>query len=93
MNLLSVIRGKLVTHFPHVLSHIEEQDLSLEAAFSPIFLTISIYHMPLDLAARIFEVFLIEGETFLIRLLMKMVELKQSKIITLTEHELLEYLR
>lgn len=76
MNLLSVVRGKLLSHFPHVLNHMEDQDLSLEAAFSPLFLTISIYHMPLEIAARIFEVFLIEGETFLIRFLMKMIELK-----------------
>jgi hypothetical protein len=65
----------------------------MAACFSPIFLTLCIYHLPLPFATRIFECFLAEGETLLIRLVLRLVELNRIKILSLQEHELLEYLR
>jgi hypothetical protein len=67
--------------------------LSLAAAFSPVFLTLFIYHIPLPVSTRILELFMIEGETSLIRLLMKMLELKRYKILNLYEQALLDYLK
>lgn len=63
------------------------------AAFSPIFLTLYIYHIPLPLATRIFELFLVEGELALIRISVKMLEYKRDKVLSLRDHELLEYIR
>jgi hypothetical protein len=65
----------------------------LAACFSPVFLTLCIYHLPLPYATRIFECFLIEGETLLIRLVLNLVQISLGKILTLHEHELLDFLR
>lgn len=65
----------------------------MAAAFSPVFLTLFIYHIPLPVGTRILELFMIEGESALIRLLMKMLDLKRTKVLHLLEQQLLDYLR
>ena len=65
----------------------------MAAAFSPVFLTLFIYHIPLPVGTRILELFMIEGESALIRLLMKMLDLKRTKLLHLLEQQLLDYLR
>lgn len=58
-----------------------------------MFLTIYIYHIPLPVATRFFELFIVEGEVALLRILLKMLDFKRTKILSLTEHDLLNYLR
>ena len=89
MSLLDLLRDRMLKEEPEILGHIEEQDLCLAAAFSPIFITLYIYHIPLPVATRIFEIFIVEGEVALMRILLKMLEHKREKILTLFEHELL----
>jgi Rab-GTPase-TBC domain len=97
MSLLALLRERLNTHLPDVLAHLDQRDLSLVAAFSPIFLTLYIYHLPLPVSTRFFESFLFEGETVLLRILFKMLHHKRSKILSMTRddggQELLRYLR
>lgn len=49
--------------------------------------------MPLDIATRIFEVFIIEGETSLIKILFKMLHHKEKKIMGMEDGELMGFLR
>lgn len=49
--------------------------------------------MPHDVATRIFDVFLLDGEEVIIRLLLKMIKLKQNQIIKKKELDLLQYMR
>jgi hypothetical protein len=63
------------------------------AAFSSLFITLFVYDLPLDLAVRIFEMFLLDGQALLIKLLVRMVTLKQKKILTMGVYELLKYIR
>ena len=93
MSLLDLLRDRMLRHMPEILYHIESQDLSLAAAFSPVFLTLFIYHIPLPVGIRILELFIVEGESALIRVLLKMLDLKRDKILILYEHALLNYLR
>jgi hypothetical protein len=93
MNLLDLLRSRMEIQEPELLYHIEEEDFTLAAAFSPIFLTLYIYHIPIPVATRIFEMFMVEGETALLRILFKMLEHKRSKILSLHEHRLMNYLR
>lgn len=65
----------------------------MEVAFSPIFITLFIYQIPLAISTRIFEFFLIEGEVVLVRVLFKMLDHKRKKILRLKEYELLNYIR
>ena len=93
MSLLELLRDRMFRHQSDILQHIESQDLSLAAAFSPVFLTLFIYHIPLPVGTRILELFMIEGEAALIRLLMKMLDIKRFKIMHLYEQALLDYLK
>jgi hypothetical protein len=93
MNLLSLINDRLSKDDPALLRHLKEQDLSLGAAFSPIFITLFIYQVPLPIATRIFECFILDGEIALIRVLLRMLYCKRDRILELKECELLTYLR
>ena len=63
------------------------------AAFSPIFITLYIYKVPLKVATRIFESFIVGGEAALIKILFKMMAHKRRKIMSMNDEKLLEYLR
>jgi hypothetical protein len=94
MSLLSLLRERLNTHLPDLLCHLDNRDISLVAAFSPIFLTLYIYHIPVPIATRFFEAFLFEGETVLLRILFKLLNHKRKKILTLSrDQDLLKYLK
>lgn len=41
----------------------------MAAAFSPIFITLYIYQIPLNIAIRVFELFMLEGEIVLLKVL------------------------
>jgi len=57
--------------------------LEIEGTFSPLIMTLFVYLTPFDIATKLFELFLIEGELLLIRIILKMIELKQRKILLL----------
>ena len=63
------------------MQHLTENDFSVGAAFSPLFITLYIYEIEHDYAMRIFESFILDGEQALLRVLYKMIELKQNKIL------------
>ena len=69
------------------------QDISLGAAFSPVFLTLFVYQVPLAIATRIFECFILDGEIALVKVLLRMLYSKRETILKLKEVELLTYLR
>jgi len=62
------------------LRHLENEDISMVAAFSPISFLYA-YMIPVNLATRIFEYFLFEGETALMKVLFRMLEHKRKKIL------------
>ena len=62
MNLLAVAKERLLREDPVLLEYLERNDLSMEAAFSPLFITLYIYRIPLTIATRIFEAFILDGE-------------------------------
>jgi hypothetical protein len=79
---------------PDLLAHLDSKDISLVAAFSPIFLTLYIYQIPLPIATRFFEAFLFEGEIVLLRILFKLLNHKRKKILSLSrDQDLLKYLK
>jgi hypothetical protein len=55
--------------------------LNVAAAFSSMFITLFIYDLPQAQAIRIFEMFLLDGEKLLIKMLVRMIKLKQKKIL------------
>ena len=55
-------------------------------------MTIFVYLAPLEIATRLFEVFLIDGDLALARILLNMIELKQVEILRREDRELQSYI-
>ena len=55
-------------------------------------MTICIYLTPVEIATRLFEVFLIDGDFALARVFLNMIELKQVEILKRQDRELQSYL-
>ena len=93
MELIDVVEQKLITDYPLVEKHLKECDITIGAAFSPIFITLYIYQIEHQYAMRIFEMFILDGENSLLRVLYRMLDLKGEKICQLREVELMIFLR
>ena len=69
------MRERLEKEDPELLAHLECEGISMEAAFSPVFITLFVYSIPLSIATRIFEYFILEGEIALFRVLFRMLQI------------------
>lgn len=58
-----------------------------------MFITLFVYQVPLPIATRIFECFILDGEIALVKILLRMLYNKRDTILGLRECELLTYLR
>lgn len=83
ISLLGLIEGKIHKEFPALLTHFKQNMINMAAAFSPLFISLYVYQIPLDIATRVFELFIVEGETILIKILFKMLSHKQQKLLSL----------
>ena len=78
INLLEFLECVLETAWTDVYDHImAEIGISLVPVFSSIIQTIFIYDSPDEIATHIFDVFLLDGETIIFTLLLKMIEIKE----------------
>ena len=92
-HLIAKMRQSLTDEFPRVRQHFYEHNIQLESVFSAHLMTVFVYRSSVDSAARLFDVFLLDGHETPIKILLKMVELQQKKILSLTEDvELQKYL-
>ena len=94
---LTLIEENLQSGFPNLYEHLlEEIEVSLAPYFTNIIMTIFVANLqdsnPL-VAAHIFDVFLIDGEKVIFTLIMKFIFLKQQKLMTLYENDLMEYMK
>ena len=78
--------------FPRVKKHLRDNCLETSGTFSPLFMTLFVYMTPFDVATKLFELFLLDGELVLIRVILKMIELKEQKIMGLEDTELQRYM-
>ena len=66
----------------------------MAASFSSLFITLFVYDLPPEQAMRIFEVFMLDGETLLVKFIVRMIKLKEKKILTIFDTvELLKFIR
>jgi hypothetical protein len=94
IQLLKRIEVLLGKKFPKILKYLKKDtNIDLAAVFSSIFITLFVYDVPHYVATRIFELFLFEGEEVLIRLMFKMIKIKQNKILKMPDLECLHYMR
>ncbi|CAG9317093.1 unnamed protein product [Blepharisma stoltei] len=93
INMIKNTEKSIKYRFPEILEHIEENELTLVSCFAQYMVTIFLYDTPLDISVRIMDLFLLEGEKLMHRLLSKMLELKREKILELNSEELYQFLR
>lgn len=94
INLLGFLECVLETAWADVYNHIMDViEISLVPVFASMIQTIFIYDSPESVATQIFDVFLLDGETVIFTLLLKMIEHKEEKILSLDDHDLLFYIR
>ena len=85
MSLLEIVQMRLMKDDPELLDHLESEGVQMEAAFSPLFITIFIYSIPISIATRIFEYFIVEGETALLKVLFRLLEWSRDKLMGLRD--------
>ena len=73
---------------PEILDHLLENSMEVQSTFTPHFMTICIYLTPVEIATRLFEVFLIDGDFALARVFLNMIELKSVEILKRKDKEL-----
>lgn len=80
---------------PKVLKHLTQTiNIGIAAAFSSLFITLFVYDLPPTQAMRIFEVFMLDGETLLVKFIVRMIKLKEKKILAMNETvDLLKFIR
>ena len=93
MELIDIVEKRLESHYPEVDQHLKDNDFTVSAAFSPLFITLYIYQIEHFYAMRIFEMFILDGEEALLRVLYRMLDLKKDKICEMKEVALIMYLR
>jgi hypothetical protein len=93
MELIDEVEQRLAEDFPALDAHLKEQNFTAGAAFSPLFITLYIYQIEHQFAMKIFESFIFDGEEALMRVLWRMLALKQEKICAKTEMDLIQFLR
>lgn len=74
------------------MRHLKANCLEVEGTFSPHFMTLYVYLTPIEIATRLFELFILDGEMALVRILLRMIELKQKKILAKEDVALQKYI-
>lgn len=62
MEMIDIVDKKLKNDYSNISKHLDEQDFTVGAAFSPLFITLYIYQIEHRYAKRIFEFFIFDGE-------------------------------
>jgi hypothetical protein len=91
-SMCKVLEQKIKYNFPDVLKHLKYNGLEIEGTFISFFMTLYVYRTPLEIATRIFEIFILDGETALIKALLRVIELRKRKILRLVDEELQKYM-
>ena len=85
------LEDRMEQEFPVILNHLNDNFMMVQAAFTPHFMTLFVYLTPVEIATRLFEVFILDGDLAIVRLLLRMIELKQSELLRRRETELQAY--
>ena len=93
MELSEYLNERLIEEFPRLLRHLEDNCLVVtQGIFTGHFMTFGMNNCPVEIAARLFEMFILDGEQSFMRLLLRMFELRQDEMYTLTDVSLQNYI-
>lgn len=74
-NLLEIIDRKVFDESPKVWDLMKKQDVKPEGAFSQLLITIGLYNCPFETACAIMDLYLVEGEKVLYRILLSCIKI------------------
>ena len=84
-NLMDVTLKKVKDDSPLIFSHFKKLQIMPEGAFSQIFIALGLYSCPLELACQIFDLFLLEGERVIQRLVINSLRYNEKKILRMRD--------
>jgi len=77
---------------PRLLEHLRSNSLSVESTFFNHFMTFSINKCPIENSTRLVEIFLLDGESGYLNMIVRMVDAQKDKIFALHDDELQAYM-
>lgn len=93
-DLLNYFTKEMERRIPEIKIKIEEFGLDLQMCFDQAFITILLYYTPLDFSKRIIDIFLLEGESVIFNILIRIMLIKKKKILEYkTPEDLFNYIR
>lgn len=93
VSMLESLGRQIKKRHPEVHRHFAVEGVEMMVCFSQYFITLFMYDTPFDMAFRIMDLFLLEGEHVLFNLLLKMIMLKKEKILSISGQDIYSYLR
>ena len=94
--LAGVFEEELKAKFPKVLKHLERHSIVISGSLTGYFFSFGLgignHGVSLEIAARLFEIFLLDGEQALGKILLRMIELKMSEVMARTDTDLQSYI-
>ena len=82
----------LRAEFPDLLKHLESNCLVIQGTFTGHIMTFGLNSCPMEISTRLFEIFILDGEHIFIRVLLRMLELKQREILKRDDTDLQRYI-
>ena len=92
-DLLEQLNSQMSEIIPEVHQHLTKHEIQLNGLFSHVFLTAFTYHVPFPLAVKIFDLFLLDGESALINCVLNMLKLMKERIMEKSNEEIHKYIK
>ena len=83
-SMLDALSNEILGQLPDLAAHMLHEDVGLATAFTQSLLTICTCGLPFELAVRVMDLFIIEGEKVLIGLIISTLRLKRTKLLQMT---------
>jgi len=83
----------LETHLPKIHKHLKDQKITGDLYITQWFVTVFLYNLPFSMVLRIWDVFLLEGFSFVYAIALSIFKIYEDKLITLPFEELFQFLQ
>jgi len=95
LRMIDILEGSIRKQLPLLYEHFVNQDFINEfgAVFTQFFLTIFSYNIPIEYAYRVMDLFFILEEKIIFECLLKLLSLKEDKILSMEYEEIFHYIK
>ena len=89
VKIMSELERSIKMVLPAIHKHFTDKEINLNIVFSQIFISLYIQEVPSHYATKIFDLFLLDGQEFLVKFIVKQLEMQATKIMKLDEFGLI----